>query len=111
VRVCCRRSAGTWFARFSSSLARLDCIVQFGSVCDEWRPDERVNTLRQNTAASQVGEAQLRRILQTYARYYNDLRTHRSLDKDAPLSRPVQRIGRIKSHALLGGLHHCYVRV
>src|SRR5215510_8000793 len=58
-----------------------------------------------------LGEAHLRGILQAYARYYNDLRTHRSLDKDAPFSRPVQRIGRIKSHALLGGLHHRYTRV
>src|ERR1019366_2174899 len=31
-----------------------------------------------------LGEAHLRRILRTYARYYNDIRTHRSLDKDAP---------------------------
>jgi transposase InsO family protein len=58
-----------------------------------------------------LGEAHLRRILQAYARYYNDLRTHRSLDKDAPFSRPVQRIGRITSHVLLGGLHHHYMRV
>src|SRR5690349_24479701 len=58
-----------------------------------------------------LGEAHLRRILQAYARYYNNLRTHRSLDKDAPLSRPVQRIGRVTSHALLGGLHHHYMRV
>ena len=57
------------------------------------------------------GEAHLRRILQTYARYYNDIRTHRSLDKDAPVSRPVHRIGSIKSHPILGGLHHHYVRV
>jgi hypothetical protein len=42
------------------------------------------------------GEAHLRRILRSYARYYNDLRTHRSLDKDAPVSRPVQRTGSIK---------------
>ena len=28
-----------------------------------------------------LGEAHLRRVLQAYARYYNDLRTHRSLDK------------------------------
>jgi hypothetical protein len=53
----------------------------------------------------------LRRILRAYARYYNDIRTHRSLDKDAPLSRPVQRAGIIRSHAILGGLHHHYVRV
>jgi transposase InsO family protein len=57
------------------------------------------------------GEAHLRRILRAYARYYNDIRTHRSLDKDAPVSRPVQRTGIISSHAILGGLHHHYVRV
>jgi len=57
-----------------------------------------------------LDEAHLRRILRAYARYYNNIRTHRSLDKDAPVSRPVQRIGSIKSHAILGGLHHHYVR-
>jgi transposase InsO family protein len=58
-----------------------------------------------------LGEGHLRRVLRSYARYYNEMRTHRSLDKDAPLSRPVQRTGSIKSHALLGGLHHHYIRV
>jgi hypothetical protein len=58
-----------------------------------------------------LSEVHLRQILQTYAHYYNDIRTHRSLNKDAPLSRPVQRIGSINSHAILGGLHHHYVRV
>jgi transposase InsO family protein len=33
---------------------------------------------------------------------------HRSLDKDAPVSRPVQRTGVISSRAILGGLHHHY---
>ncbi len=58
-----------------------------------------------------LGEAHLRRILQTYARYYNNVRTHRSLDKDAPVSRPIQRTGSIRLHSVLGGLHHHYVRV
>jgi transposase InsO family protein len=58
-----------------------------------------------------LGEQQLRRVLKSYAGYYNTARTHRSLDKDAPLTRPVQRIGRIVSHALVGGLHHRYVRI
>ena len=57
------------------------------------------------------GEAHLRRILRSYACYYNEIRTHRSLDKDAPASRPVQRTGIISSHPILGGLHHHYVRV
>jgi transposase InsO family protein len=58
-----------------------------------------------------LGEAHLRRILRAYARYYNDMRTHRSLAKDAPISRPIQPTGSIRSNAILGGLHHHYVRV
>jgi transposase InsO family protein len=50
-----------------------------------------------------LGEAHLRRILRAYARYYNDIRTHWSLAKDAPVSRPTQRIGSIRSQAILGG--------
>jgi transposase InsO family protein len=56
------------------------------------------------------GEAHLRRILRSYARHYNDIRTHRSLDKDAPVSRPVHRTGAISSHPILGVLHHHYGR-
>src|SRR6201981_187196 len=56
------------------------------------------------------GEAHLRRTLKCYADYYNNFRTYRSLNKDAPVCRPVQRIGSIKSHAILGGLHYKYVR-
>jgi len=58
-----------------------------------------------------LGEAHLRRILRSYACYYNGIRTHRSLGKDSPVSRPVQRTGIISSHAVLGGLPHHYVRV
>jgi len=57
-----------------------------------------------------LGEEHLRRVLRSYASYYNETRTHRSLNKDAPIPRPVQRIARIASHALDGGLHHQYVR-
>ncbi len=57
------------------------------------------------------GEQHLRRALRSYARYYNEARTHRSLNKDAPVSRPIQPIGRIVSHTLVGGLHHQYARI
>src|SRR5258707_15482737 len=56
-------------------------------------------------------EAHLRRILKSYADYYNGVRTHRSLNKDTPVSRPLQLTGIIRSHPILGGLHHYYVRV
>ena len=57
------------------------------------------------------GENHLRRILRAYTVYYNDIRTHWSLDKDASVSRPVQRTGIISSRQILGGLHHHYVRI
>jgi transposase InsO family protein len=59
------------------------------------------------------GEAHLRRILGAYAAYYyyNELRTHRSLNKDAPFHRAIQRLGAITSQPVLGGLHHHYCRI
>jgi hypothetical protein len=54
------------------------------------------------------GEGHLRRTLRAYACYYNGIRTHRSLDKDAPAFRSVQRVGTITPYAILGGLHHHY---
>jgi hypothetical protein len=57
------------------------------------------------------GEAQLRRVLSAYAAYYNQARTHLALQKDAPLKRSIQRVGRIAAIPVLAGLHHQYVRI
>ena len=57
------------------------------------------------------GERHLRHVLLSYMAYYNGARTHLSLNKDAPLPRAVQAIGRILPTPILGGLHHHYVRI
>ena len=57
------------------------------------------------------GEAHLHRVLKAYTSYYNEVRTHLSLDKDAPDFRRPQKIGRIAAIPILGGLHQQYVRV
>jgi transposase InsO family protein len=57
------------------------------------------------------GESHLRRILKDYAAYYNEVRTHLSLGKDAPDFRRPQAAGSIVALRVLGGLHHQYVRV
>ena len=57
------------------------------------------------------GERHLRHLLISYMAYYNGARTHLSLNKDAPLPRAVQAIGRILPTPILGGLHHHYVRI
>jgi transposase InsO family protein len=54
--------------------------------------------------------AHLRRVLRSYADYYNDDRTHLALEKDAPNSRAVERDGEVVSRPILGGLHHRYGR-
>ena len=56
-------------------------------------------------------ERLIRRILRSYARYYNELRTHRSLNKDAPIHRAIESLGAIISRPVVGGLHHQYCRI
>jgi hypothetical protein len=56
-------------------------------------------------------EEHLRRILAKYASYYNEVRTHVLLGKDAPCKRPTERFGDVISYPILGGLHRRYVRI
>ena len=57
------------------------------------------------------GERHLRHILMSYMDYYNEVRTHLSLSKDAPVQRRIHSAGRVTAPPLLGGLHHQYVRI
>ena len=58
-----------------------------------------------------LGEGHLRRVLQSYARYYNGSRTHRALNKDAPHHRAIESLGTIISQPVLDGLHHRNCRI
>lgn len=60
-----------------------------------------------------LNEASLRRVLKSYFDDYERSRTHLSLGKDAPISRPIQPavLGRIVDIPQVGGLHHRYERV
>ena len=57
-------------------------------------------------------ERHLRRLLTEYFQYCHHWRTHRALDMDCPVPRPVQRpeLGRIWEVPEVGGLHHHYER-
>jgi len=57
------------------------------------------------------GKVHLRGVLKAYASYYNQVRTHLSLDKNAPDFRRAQPVGSIAALPVLGGLHHQYVRL
>jgi transposase InsO family protein len=55
----------------------------------------------------------LRRILRDYVDYYHSCRTHLSLFKDPPDSRPAESVeaGNIAALPQVGGLHHRYTRI
>ena len=53
-----------------------------------------------------LGEDHLRRVLKAYVAYYNHVRPHLALGKDAPATRSVQRIRRVVTRPISGGLHH-----
>lgn len=59
-----------------------------------------------------INERHLRRVLSSYFRYYHESRTHLSLNKDCPETRPIlpPTAGKILAVAQLGGLHHQYER-
>jgi putative transposase len=60
-----------------------------------------------------LNERHLARLLQSYVDYYHRYRTHRALDMDAPVPRPVQppELGRVREVPEVGGLHHPYERI
>jgi transposase InsO family protein len=59
-----------------------------------------------------LNAAGLRAILKSYVAYYTHFRTHLSLDKDSPESRPVRPLddGPVVAMSQVGGLHHRYER-
>jgi putative transposase len=59
-----------------------------------------------------LNEQHLRRLLQSYFEYYHAYRTHKALEMDCPLPRPVQppELGPVWEVPEVGGLHHRYER-
>jgi hypothetical protein len=57
-------------------------------------------------------EAHLKRIVGEYLGYYHEDRIHDSLDKDTPITRPIERSTAARSRVVgmprVGGLHHRY---
>jgi putative transposase len=58
-------------------------------------------------------ERHLRRVLSSYVDYYHRTRTHLSLDKDCPPSRPIQppSSGQVIAIPQVRGMHHRYQRL
>ncbi len=66
-----------------------------------------IGTLRRECLDHMIilNEKHLRAVLDEFVEYYNESRTHMSLNKDSPVHRAVQDKGMIVSHPVLGGLN------
>jgi signal transduction histidine kinase len=83
------------------------------SVCHQVSTITLIGSIRRECLDHIVvtGEQHLRRILKCYMEYYNAVRTHLSLGKDAPIGRDIERAGLIEVRRVLSGLHHQYLRI
>ena len=110
----CRAAVyGTLVTRRLRAMGIRDKPIASGSPWQNGFAERLIGSIRRECVDHVVvlSEAHLRRILAKYADYYNELRTHRSLGKDAPIHRAIQHVGRIISAPVLGGLHHHYSRI
>ena len=106
-------SYGPVFARRLRAMGIRDRPIAFRSPWQNAYAERLIGSIRRECLDHMIvfGEAHLRRILGAHAAYYNESRTHRSLNKDAPFHRAIERLGAITSHPILGGLHHQYCRI
>ena len=104
---------GHTFRRRISEMGIRDHPTSFRSPWQNGYAERVIGSIRRECLDHVIvfNEGHLRRVLSAYARYYNTARTHRSLAKDAPVHRPIERFGAIRSHSILGGLHHQYARI
>jgi transposase InsO family protein len=107
------RAYGHVFTSRVRAMGIRDRPISPGSPWQNGYAERLIGTLRRECLDQMIifSEAHLRRILSAYAAYYNQARTHLSLDKDAPLPRTVQRCGTIVATPILSGLLHQYARI
>jgi putative transposase len=109
------RSYGERFREAANSLGIREVLTAPQSPWQNAYVERLIGSIRRECLDHVIvsNETGLRRILKSYFEYYERTRTHLSLGKDAPVSRPIQSAekGRIVEIPQVGGLHHRYERV
>jgi transposase InsO family protein len=107
------RAFGATFKARVRAMGIRDRPISFRSPWENGYVERLIGSIRRECTDHLIvfNAEHLRRILAKYATYYNEGRTHVSLGKDAPCTRPTERIGDITAYPILGGLHHRYARI
>lgn len=105
---------GEYFAHRVESAGLRHVVTAPGSQWQNAYAERVIGTIRRECTdhATILGERHLRWLMRRYVAYYNGVRTHLGLGKDAPDGRntdPPER-GGFRSRRHCGGLHHEYFR-
>ncbi len=108
------RKFGAYFSRQVESAGLREILTAPASPWQNAYAERVIGTFRRECLDHTIilSERHLRRVVRRYADYYNGVRTHLALGKDAPEPRLVQfpDNGPIRSRRHCGGLHHEYFR-
>jgi len=107
-------SYGTYFRNRVEAMGITEVITAPRSPWQNAYVERVIGSIRRECLDHLVifNDPHLRRVLSSYVDYYQRTRTHLSLDKDCPDSRPImpRRIGKVIAIPQVGGLHHRYER-
>ncbi len=105
---------GKKLSRRAQTLGIAEVITAYRSPWQNPYAERIIGTIRRECLDHVIvlGPRHLKRILTRYVDYYNGVRTHFSLYKDAPDQRPVHHSdeGRVVELKQVGRLHHHYLR-
>ena len=108
-------SYGSWFSQRVEAMGITEVITSRRAPWQNAYVERVIGSIRRECLDYVVvfNERHLRRVLSSYADYYHRTRTHLSLDKDSPVTRPVQapERGKVIAIAQVGGLHYRYERL
>jgi hypothetical protein len=106
------RAHGEIFVRRVRSIGIRDRPTSFRSPWQNAHAERLIRSIRRECTDHILifGERHLRYVPLSYMGYYNGMRTHLSLNKNAPISCAAESAGRVICRPILGGLHHQYGR-
>jgi putative transposase len=104
------RIYGAEFVRRAASMGMEEKVTAPRSPWQNPYVERLIGTLRRECLDQMIilNERHLDRVLREYLDYYHRHRTHRALDHDCPVPRPVEEAepGKVIELPLVGGLHH-----
>jgi hypothetical protein len=99
------------FGAFLRSTLSCGCSATISASREDRDRKNQETTHQISLSKSRIGPSIARFAAASGIEFTVGTRTHLSLNKDAPVPRAIQTVGRIYASPIVGGLHHQYVRI